>query len=203
MTTILPKSMGPAPASLATNPRERPPVLFRLDNGAFVTKEMQDMTDGFNRARKTAGLRALKMTSGYRTPEHNVTAMMENVKAAGSLKQALSNYTRSVYRIAITNYYAHPTEENLLKVGEVRRQREKVISGGHSNYDAVDYSVLDIDSKIDAVDRTSWLAEQGLEAKLENWDGAKRGKNAHIHVEGVVHFAGRRTLERSEKNSGR
>jgi hypothetical protein len=112
--------------------------------------------------------------------------MMNNVRAAGSLKQAKANgYTRMFYRKSLINYYNNPTPENLKAVGAARMERENSgqIKGGHSNYKAQDYSVKDFKTRKEALEVVAFLNKQGYKAVLENWPSSGRGENAHIHSE--------------------
>ena len=146
------------------------------------------VTDELNAKREAEGLTALRMTSGYRDAQQNATAMMNNVEAAGSIAQARANgYTGKHYQPALKAYYADPTRANLEAIGYIRLEREKVISGGHAGGDSADYSVNDLTNKADALKRVAWLKKQGYRARLENWGGVKKGKNAHIHIDGIKH----------------
>ena len=146
------------------------------------------VTDELNAKREAEGLTALRMTSGYRSAQQNATAMMNNVEAAGSIEQARANgYTGKHYQPALKAYYADPTRANLEAIGYIRLEREKVISGGHAGGDSADYSVSDLTNKADALKRVAWLKKQGYRVQLENWSGAKKGKNAHIHIDGIKH----------------
>ncbi len=165
--------------------REQPveDTLFKLANGAQVTQKMMDVTDEFNQARAGENLPALRMTSGYRTAKKNVKTMINAIVKSPSLGAALNAYTRDIYQQPIRDYFANKTEANLEKIREARRGREKVISTGHAHYGAMDYSVSDLSSEAEALERVAWLQKQGYTAKLEYWGGS----NAHIHVEGVAH----------------
>lgn len=146
------------------------------------------VTDELNAKREEEGLRPLTMTSGYRDAQQNADAMMKNVEAAGSIEQARANgYTGKHYQKVLKDYYADPTRANLEAIGYVRMEREKVISGGHAGGDSADYSVKDLTNRADAVKRVAWLKSQGYKARLENWSGKNKGRNAHIHIDGIKH----------------
>jgi hypothetical protein len=153
--------------------------------GGRYTDNMIREIEDLNAARIADGHDALVPTSGFRTAKHNVQEMVSNVKAAKTPEhqaQVLSAY-KKLYHKDINAYFANPTEENLAKVAETRAQREKVIDGGHSHYDAMDFSVKGM-TKAQADAAVAWLQKQGKFAKLEYW--GVPGKQ-HIHIQGEEH----------------
>lgn len=158
------------------------------DHSPRFTDPMNDQVSRMNELRKRGGLPRLVPTSGIRSSEQNVLEMMKNVRAGGSLKQAReSGYTRAAYQPSLKSYFADPSPENLKRIGEVRRAREKTITGGHKGGDAMDVRVTDLSDRTKAIARVAWLESQGYTTNLENWsEGSPRGKNAHIHLEGVL-----------------
>jgi len=129
------------------------------------------------------------VTSGFRSTDQNVKEMLANIRAAPTLKAALDLGYAPAYRERIEAYFADPTNENLARIGELRRQREGSgkANPGHSDLDSLDLGVREFQSRQDAIRYVDFLRQNGHAAKLEHWPaGGARGGRAHIHVSGFA-----------------
>jgi len=187
------KTLLDAPVETETPPEpevaDGAPQLFKHPNStsADFTQPMLDLTDKWNGMRDAEGLKKLAPTSGFRNAEKNILEMLTNVRAAKSpeIQAELLKRYRPVdapehYQKSLKEYFANRTEENLAKVREARQVREDTTDGGHSSYDAMDFSVSGM-TKAEADASVAWLRAQGKKADLEYWGQPRQ----HIHVEGV------------------